>query len=148
MGDISITRMEECHLLEASELEKQSFSHPWSYKAFEDALKSENYRYFVAVYEGHVVGMAGIIITCDYAELTNVAVSLEYRKMGIAYRLLEYIFEDAYKDDIQSFTLEVRCSNEPAIRLYEKAGFVNAGVRPGFYEDPKEDAYILWKNGN
>ncbi len=74
------------------------------------------------------------------------AVCPESRRNGIARMLLKKVLEDG-KDRIglQDFTLEVRAGNEAAIRLYESEGFRNEGVRPGFYRNPEEDAWIMWK---
>ena len=76
--------------------------------------------------------------------VTNVAVLPEYRRRGIAQRLIFAEFEN----EMDFITLEVRKSNTPAIRLYEKAGFENVGIRPHFYTSPDEDAVIMTKNFN
>ena len=59
--------------------------------------------------------------------------------------MLKVLMEEGCKRGINAFTLEVRAGNAPAIHLYEKLGFVQEGIRPGFYERPKEDAIIMWK---
>ena len=68
-----------------------------------------------------------------------------YRRQGIAARLLQDFMQESEKRGIHSFTLEVRVSNTAAIRLYESCGFQIEGTRKGFYDKPKEDAYIMWK---
>ena len=78
-------------------------------------------------------------------EITNVAVAKKFRRRGIGRALMEYMLKEAELLGMESATLEVRISNTPAIRLYESLGFQGEGVRPNFYEKPKEDALIMWK---
>ena len=82
------------------------------------------------------------------ADITNVAVVEKFRKKGVATELLEQLFLRGYERGIENFTLEVRVGNAPAIHLYEKLGFERSGIRPNFYEKPKEDALIMWKYVN
>ena len=91
-----------------------------------------------------VSGIAGMRIVCGEGDIDNVAVLPEYRNHGIASSLVEELLKAGKEAGVEEFTLEVRVSNEAAIRVYEKAGFVSEGIRPGFYEDPKEDANIMW----
>ena len=76
--------------------------------------------------------------------LMNVAVDTRLRRQGIASALLERLFELADKPSEQ-YTLEVRTSNEEAIRLYERFGFRAAGRRRAYYHDNREDALIMWR---
>ena len=84
-----------------------------------------------------------ITLSIDEGEITNVAVSPEMRCHGIGGMLLAEAKKEAESRSVGRIVLEVRCSNDSAIRLYERNGFVNHGVRKGFYELPKEDAYIM-----
>ena len=72
----------------------------------------------------------------------------KFRGKGVATELLEQLFLRGYERGIENFTLEVRVGNAPAIHLYEKLGVERSGIRPNFYEKPKEDALIMWKYGN
>ncbi|MGN1170141.1 MAG: GNAT family N-acetyltransferase, partial [Lachnospiraceae bacterium] len=76
---------------------------------------------------------------------TNVAVHPDCRNRGIAGVMLAELLHRGSLMGIEAFTLEVRAGNGSAIRLYEKAGFVTEGIRKGFYDEPKEDALIMWK---
>ena len=58
--------------------------------------------------------------------------------------MLTYLIQEGEKKGINAYTLEVRISNETAYHLYKKIGFWEAGIRKGFYEEPKEDARIMW----
>ena len=79
-------------------------------------------------------------------DITNVVVHPDYRKRGIAYKMLtELLYRGEEKYGIEAYTLEVRESNIEAIRLYERLGFVREGIRKDFYEKPEENALIMWK---
>ena len=73
------------------------------------------------------------------------SVSGDCRREGVAYKMLKQLLERGHGIGIKDYTLEVRAKNTPAIGLYERLGFVNEGVRPGFYDEPKDDAVIYWK---
>jgi [ribosomal protein S18]-alanine N-acetyltransferase len=81
----------------------------------------------------------------DAWHIMNVAVDPDRRRRGIATRLLERLFELTRDDERRGYTLEVRISNEDAIRLYEQLGFEPRGIRRGYYTDNKEDALIMWR---
>ena len=66
------------------------------------------------------------------------------RSNGKTYSVLQKIIEDCYKENVKYLTLEVRVSNVPAIKLYEKYGFKSLGTRKGYYQDNNEDALIMW----
>ena len=76
----------------------------------------------------------------------NVAVAEPHRRRGVASGLMERLFEDTSRDGRRGYTLEVRVSNEAAIRLYEGLGFKARGIRRGYYTDNREDALIMWKD--
>ena len=59
--------------------------------------------------------------------------------------MLRTLLDDSVKRGMTAFTLEVREGNDPAVSLYRKFGFITEGVRTGFYENPVEDALIMWK---
>lgn len=130
-----------------AEIEKACFSMPWSEKAYEDTLANENAIYLIAKEKitGKIVGMCGVLDILGEGDVSNVAVSEEYRHKGIASSLMQELLDRGTKKGIEAFTLEVRSSNEAAIALYQSFGFESAGVRPRFYEKPVEDALIMWK---
>ena len=128
--------------------ESQIFSRPWSRKGFEDALQQEETIYLVAYEKETLAGYCGLLQSFDEADITNVAVAEKFRSKGVATELLEQLFLRGYERGIENFTLEVRVGNAAAIHLYEKLGFERSGIRPNFYEKPKEDALIMWKYGN
>ena len=140
-----IRKMTASDLEQVSTNEAACFSHPWSKAAFADVLSMEEAVYFVAEVDGQVVGHCGVTNVLGEGYITNVAVLPAYRNRKIGQKLLAALLEAGEMAGISAFTLEVRASNESAICVYEKAGFVSAGVRPVFYDSPKEDALIMWK---
>jgi len=147
--EIGIRRMETKDLDRVMEIEKESFSVPWSRNAYEsELLKNSLSVYIVAQAEGQIVGYGGMWLILDEAHITNVAVEKSLRGNGIGEKIVEFLVEEASRSGINSLTLEVRENNEPARRLYEKMGFLVEGIRPGYYQDNKEDGLIMWKRGN
>lgn len=126
-------------------LAREMFTMPWSTKAFMELTEDKNSIFLVAEKAGEIIGGCGLTHILDEGDIHNVMVTPAYRGQGIATQMLEKLLEEGRKQGISEFTLEVRVSNEPAIRVYEKLGFVSEGIRPKFYEQPVEDALIMWK---
>ncbi len=139
---ISLLRKEDA--LAAAELEMANYSLPWTERAFLDALDRDYYLFLKAEAEGVFAGCCGYMRSFETGEITNVTVRQEYRRQGIARRMLLELMEQGRREGIERFTLEVRRSNESAIALYHSLGFRTEGVRKGYYESPREDALILW----
>ncbi|MDE7286439.1 MAG: ribosomal protein S18-alanine N-acetyltransferase [Lachnospiraceae bacterium] len=128
-----------------SKIESEVFSMPWSAKDFLEMVEADYAYYYVAELDGEIAGCCGIRNIAGEGEITNVVVAPSYRRKGIALKMMEYMLKEAVKAGIGDCTLEVRVSNQPAIRLYERLGFKGEGVRPHFYDKPDEDALIMWK---
>lgn len=142
---VNVRIMTEADVSSVANIEKQCFSEPWSENAFLAATKDDNYIFMVAECNAQIVGMAGIIKSFDEGDVTNVATHPDMRGRGVARKVLSTLFEEALSQGITSLTLEVRQHNVSAIKLYESLGFICEGKRPGFYENPKEDALIYWR---
>lgn len=143
---MQVRRMEERDLDQVAELEQAIFSMPWSRKAFQDSISLAHTLYVVAEDEGKILGYCGCYQMLEEAEITNVAVAEAFRGQGIASRMLETLMSLGEEQGAFAYTLEVRAGNEAAIRLYEKLGFENLGIRKNFYEKPVEDAVIMWRH--
>ena len=128
---------------ELAELDKKCFSVPWSEKSFEDESKNKIAVYYVAKIDEKIVGYAGFWHVADEGDITNIAVSPECRRQGIASKLLEQLIAEAKQRKLELLTLEVRESNVAAITLYERYGFEKIGKRKRFYTNPEEDALIM-----
>jgi len=140
---ITVRNMQVADALSVSEIEQEIFSRPWSYQGFVDSLNLGNTIFLVAEEEGRILGYIGMYLAMDEGEITNVAVMKQERQRGIGGMLLKEIKKEAERRAIARIVLEVRVSNDSAIRLYEREGFQNCGVRKNFYELPREDAYIM-----
>ncbi len=93
---------------------------------------------------GRILGYCGLIRSFDEADITNVTVHEDCRRLGIGRRMLEELLKEGHDMGIKNFSLEVRASNEAAFSLYRKLGFSQEGLRKNFYDNPVEDARILW----
>ena len=132
-------------VVEVSRIEQEVFSMPWSPEDFLEMVEADYAYYYVAEEDGEIAGCCGIRNIAGEGEITNVVVAEKFRRRGIGRALMEYMLKEAPLHGIGDATLEVRVSNLPAISLYESLGFKGEGVRPNFYEKPKEDALIMWK---
>ena len=128
------------------EIEKENFSLPWSEKSFSDSIKREDTIFLTALCDGQIAGYLGCYCIAGEGEITNVAVASSFRRKGIGGMLLEKLYEEGAGLDTREFFLEVRESNEAAIALYSRQGFVKEGIRKNFYEKPVENAIIMWKH--
>ena len=126
-------------------IEREVFSMPWTARDFLEMVEADYAHFYVAEADGEIVGCCGIRNLAGDGEITNVAVTEKFRRKGIGRKLLSHMLQEAPLFGIGDCTLEVRSGNMPAIRLYESLGFKSEGVRPDFYEKPKEDALIMWK---
>ncbi len=145
IDNVVIRSMTEEDADSVSRMEEETFSMPWRKQDFLDMIERDNMSYLVAVKNGEVIGGAGIREIVGDIEITNVVIKKEFRNRGYGRKLLEAVIEEGMRLGGKQFTLEVRKSNEAAIKLYEGAGFKAEGVRKGFYEKPKEDALIMWR---
>lgn len=129
------------------EVERLSFTLPWSREAFYRELTDNPYAYYiVADIDGKAIGYGGVWIVVDEAHITNIAVRPEYRGKKIGETLLKQLQNLAREKGAKTMTLEVRVSNHVAQNLYRKLGFLNGGIRKGYYTDNFEDALVMWVN--
>ncbi|MGI6643969.1 MAG: ribosomal protein S18-alanine N-acetyltransferase [Bacillota bacterium] len=145
--DVVLERMQLKHLDRVMEIEALAYQTPWSRRAFQSEITENSYaHYFVVRFKGEIVGYVGMWVILEEAHITNIAIHPDYRRRGIARFVLESMFEKAKELGSTKMTLEVRVSNEGAIRLYRSLGFVDRGIRKGYYTDTHEDAIIMWKD--
>lgn len=130
-------------LREVAALERACFAHAWSEQGLRDALLNAHTVFFVARDGEKLLGYAGMHVILDEGYVDNIAVFPDARRAGVASSLLRALLDDCAARPLSFLTLEVRAGNIPAIKLYEKFQFENAGIRRGFYDDPKEDALLM-----
>ena len=147
-----IRTMESEDIPQVAQIEHNTFSQPWSEKGFADAIAMKDNIFLVAegvsdasdaVKKRNVAGYVGMYVSFGEGEITNVAVEEAVRGHGIGELLIAGVQKEAHSRGICRIVLEVRVSNAPAISLYKKKGFRILGTRRGFYELPREDAYIM-----
>ena len=134
------------HLGQAAEIERLCFSDPWSEKMLAEHLANPCSLTLAAVGDtGRLLGYVGLLAVVDEGYITNVAVRPDCRRQGIASSLLQALEARGRARNLTFLTLEVRQSNAPARALYEKLGYLQAGLRRNYYENPREDAVIMTK---
>ncbi len=130
-------------------VERRAFPTPWSLAMFVLELSKPSGIALAAWRQDGLAAphLAGYLICSRYDtvwHVMNVSVDPAERRAGIAKLLLSDLIE-RIGDPAAQFTLEVRVSNAPAIALYERFGFLSAGVRRRYYHDNQEDALIMWR---
>ena len=141
---ISVELMKVDDLAEVQVIERESFTTPWPPHAYRQELETNRLAHYIVARCGDViVGFAGIWLLVDEAHVTTFATRRSWRRQGIGERLILALLDLARTRGAHEATLEVRPSNMPARRLYEKYGFKVVGVRPRYYSDDNEDALIM-----
>jgi [ribosomal protein S18]-alanine N-acetyltransferase len=135
------------HLDHMLEIDQICFGGHWSIDTYRRELASENGHFVGAFLGTQLIGMGCFWAILDEAHITLLAIHPDYRGRGWGQDLLIGLFAKAVAIGMNYATLEVRISNEAAVGLYEKMGFVIAGVRKKYYQDPAEDALVMWCSG-
>lgn len=143
--EIVVRKLQEEDVARLAEIESESFSMPWTEKAFRDLLSYSYCVYLVALVDGEIAGCCGYTNAGGVANIDNVVVAPRFRGRGVAQKMLRELIARGEAEQAEAFTLEVRVSNAVAVHVYEKLGFVSRGIRPRFYEKPTEDANIMWR---
>lgn len=138
-----IRRMAPGDVAAVAVLEEEAFSAPWTAATFLRLLDRPGAELWV-VEEGEGIVAYGVLwCILDQGELANIAVAPEARGRGLGSRLLDHFIEVARGRGVGRLFLEVRESNQVALRLYASRGFHRIGRRRGYYERPREDALVL-----
>jgi [ribosomal protein S18]-alanine N-acetyltransferase len=145
---VEIRRLELRDLNAIERIERDSYRTPWSRSMFAGELAKPS-SLSVGAFDPETGDLLGYLIISRYVDawhVMNLAVAPASRRRRIASSLLERLFELTAGEDRRGYTLEVRVSNDVAIRLYEQAGFRARGIRRGYYTDNREDALIMWRD--
>ena len=138
-----IRRLTYADLPQVIAIERRAFPAPWSLAMFVLELSKPSGICLAAHEDGKLLGY----LICSRYDIVwhvmNVAVDPVLQGQGIGTAMLEHLLAETQPAD--RFTLEVRQSNAPAIRLYERLGFRAAGLRRRYYQDNGEDALIMWR---
>ncbi len=129
-----------------AQIEKECFPDPWTENMYREEIESNKLATYVcAMFEEQIIGFGGLWIIGNEGHITNIAVSPKFKNGGVGYLIgkeLMAVSENKAETEL-NFTLEVRESNDAAIKLYEKLGFKSVGKRPKYYGN--EDAIIMWR---
>jgi [ribosomal protein S18]-alanine N-acetyltransferase len=142
--EIQIRPMVETDLAEVARIEQLSYAFPWSENIFRDCLRV-GYTCRALDLAGQIIGYGVMSLGAGEAHVLNVCVTGQFRNLGFGNRLLQHLIERAAAMGVSEAFLEVRPSNLAAIRLYQRLGFEQIGIRRGYYQAPdgREDAIVL-----
>lgn len=145
----------ERDLEQVLEIEAESFSNPWTREMYLREFQNPDVSFLYILRlqggasggetQGLVAGFCSFWLVLDELHINNLAVRAAYRRQGHGAALLQRVLDTGALRGARRATLEVRRSNEAAIRLYERLGFEIAATRPNYYVSPAEDALILWR---
>lgn len=141
---IAIAPLQEDDLATILVIESTVNAAPWSEASFRHELSHPHGIFLVARRQGEVVGYAGCWVLVDEAHITTVAVGPDHQRQGIGRQLVSALLKHSHEMGATCATLEVRASNDPARKLYQSMGFVDAAVRRGYYPNNREDAIVMW----
>ena len=141
---MTVDRLSAEHIPAVAEMERLCFSEPWSEKSL-GILTGDGAVGFVALEGGQVTAYVGMMLVLDEGQITNVATHPDYRRKGYAAAVLDRLIAYSQVVGVSEIFLEVRRSNNAAIKLYEKMGFETVGMRKSFYRAPIEDAILMKK---
>jgi ribosomal-protein-alanine N-acetyltransferase len=145
LKSLIIEEMKKEDLNQVMEIEEKSFSDPWRESFFSQDIDNESAMPLIARSNDRVVGYVCLWKILDEIQISNIAVAPQLRRRGIGEKMIEKILKIAQEKDYRRITLDVRISNLPAINLYKKLGFSEAGRRKNYYRLPQEDALIMEK---
>lgn len=137
--------MERADLEAVEMIEQQSFDDCWSRESFEFEIVGNEFSHpMVLEQEGKIIGFLVYWVMFEQAQIANIAISPAFRGQGLGHVLMEYALQAAKKLGAETFTLEVRPSNEKAKHLYETHGFTFLHRVKSYYSDG-EDALVLMR---
>ena len=141
---LTIKPMKQTDLDDVMVVEEVAFASPWNHGMYLRELERLDACYLTAKSGSLLIGYGGVLVILDEAHIMTLAVRNDYRRQGIAMRILLELISRAEEMEAHFLTLEVRKSNQPAISLYEKLGFQIMGERKHYYIDNLENALIMW----
>lgn len=143
---VTIREMSHDDLGMVSDIERRSYEFPWSHGVFRDCLLA-GYQCLALIREDCVAGYSILSIAAGEAHILNLCTDPDFRSLGYGERLLDDLLYRARSASVREIFLEVRPSNEAALRLYRKKGFHKIAARPAYYQanEGREDAEVLAK---
>lgn len=142
---MEIRQMQLDDLEQVMEIENENFSVPWTETGFFTFLIREDTLFLVAQEKEEILGYCGVVMVQDEGDITNVAVKKSWQNQGVGKKLMEELVKSTEQEGVARLFLEVRASNEPALRLYRNMGFVQTRIRKNYYEEPREDGIVMMR---
>ncbi len=139
-----VHEMQPGDVFRVTDIEGICFSDPWSLESIKAGLESSLDTWLVLEEGGDLLGYCVFRIIAGEGELLRIAVLPEYRGRGLAKKLMDQMVEYSRGKKAKSMSLEVRETNKKARNLYRSYGFEEETIRKNYYQDPKENAVIMW----
>ncbi|WP_286162437.1 ribosomal protein S18-alanine N-acetyltransferase [Methylobacillus flagellatus] len=141
---LSVRRMQASDLADVVRIEAMVHDYPWTRGNFADSMQA-GHDCWTYTEQYNIVGYAVLMMVLDEAHLLNISIAKEYQAAGRGYALLQHLMQLAKQAGAANMFLEVRQSNLPAIRLYERTGFNEMGIRRNYYpaRTGREDAILM-----
>jgi [ribosomal protein S18]-alanine N-acetyltransferase len=141
-----IRAMTSADLDRVMDLQRRSFTHPWTTEMVKKELTQDWSTVLLAEENQKLLGISIFWLVHDELHLLNIATDPDHRQQGVARALLEATLASGRAHKCRIATLEVRRSNGPALALYQNHGFRPVGLRPNYYADDREDAVVMMKD--
>lgn len=141
-NNYSVVKMSKEHVDGVFKIYCENFVEKWSRKSIEEEIDNDLARTLVLLDDKKVIGFVNVRHILSEGDITNIAVSNQYRGKKLGLMLMDKLIELAKSEGIERYMLEVRKSNNVAINFYEKIGFVKVGERKNYYNNPIEDAIL------
>ena len=138
-----IRKMREEDIVEVAKLEKDIFPDPWSERAIRETLGQTQTMLLSALDDGRLIGYLILYYVLEDGEIARIAVDPEWRRKGVASRLLKELALICADNGVNKLLLDVRESNDSARAFYERQGFVRDGIRKNYYANPTEHAILM-----
>lgn len=138
-----IRKMREEDIAEVAKLEQEIFPDPWSERAIRETLEQTQTMLLSALDDGRLIGYLILYYVLEDGEIARIAVDPEWRRKGVASRLLKELALICADNGVNKLLLDVRESNDSARAFYERQGFVQDGIRKNYYANPTEHAVLM-----
>ena len=145
---MKIRFMTEADLEQAAAIEAACFRESWSLDLLSSGFENKWNLYLAAEEDGRLAGYGAVCVIAGEGEIQRIAVHPSWRRMGVGRKLMEAMEACAAKQGAPDLILEVRAGNEAALGLYQSYGFVQEGLRRGYYRNPEEDAILMRRRGS
>jgi [ribosomal protein S18]-alanine N-acetyltransferase len=143
-GHLKFEPLKPKHLPAVLAIENKVNIAPWSERSFNNEVDHPHGIFLAAILDGEVIGYGGVWLVVDEAHVINIAIEDGKRRRGIGFEVMQELLRQSKEAGMACSTLEVRAGNEAAISMYEKLGYIRAGLRKNYYPVNKEDAVVMW----